>query len=174
MAFHQDLRLRDEHELEHAAPDLAGEIPPHPLRRGEQTLRRLFEGEEDSLFAGECASINELEQHHGFAGPCHARNEEARATGDAVGEQLVQLRDARLAPRFALFSVGLAVNRHARSEDLDAARGDDERVLVAAVLRAPHFDDLQEPLLLARGFALRERHESIDDLREAGRWLPRP
>ena len=54
----------------------------------------------------------------------------------------------------------------ARSEDLDAVGGDDERVLVAAMVGPAHLGDLDEALLLAGLLALVERQHAVDDGKE--------
>lgn len=162
MCLHQDVGLRDEDDLDHAALDLLIEPPPEAARVAAPPLLGLLEGEENALLAGQGPAVEELEQKDRLAGPGDARNEKARAARDALPEEVVELVDARLQARLIDANV-LALDRDARRVDLDAALTDDERVLVATVLRTAHLHNLDEALLLARLLTLGEHDQSVDD-----------
>src|SRR6185369_10062422 len=159
----QDVGLGNEDDFDHAPVDLATEIPTKPPRGGPQAFVGLLEGEQDPLLTGQGAAVDELQRQDRLAGAGDAADEQARAPRDAGAENLVELGDVRLAARLRPARRWLAADRQPRGEDLDAAAGDQEWVLVAAMVRAAHLDDLEQPLLLAKRLALRQDQQAVDD-----------
>ena len=102
--LHEDVRLRDELDLDHPAVDLALQVPAHPDRRREEAVPRLLEREHDALLARQRAPVDELEEQERLARPRDARHEQARAARDARAEERVELGDPDVqAMRLALF-----------------------------------------------------------------------
>ena len=109
--------------------------------------------------------VDELEEEERLARPGDAPDQQAGAEGDARTEEIVELGDAEAQARrlAALLRLRGALQGHPRRVDLDAVVGDDERVLVHAVVGAAHLAELDEALLLARLFPVREEEHAVDD-----------
>ncbi len=163
--LHQDIGLRDEDDLNHAALDLVLELPAEAASGRQQPLLGLLEPEDDALLARLGPAVEELEQQYRLARPRHPSDEQTRTAGNSLPQQFVELRDAGLAARRAGSPV-LALDSDSGGEHLDALRGDDEGALVAAVFGATELHELDEPLLLAGLFALRDQEQAVDHREE--------